>query len=171
MMKIVGSLVIIFATTLYGFELSNRLSRRTKQIRYLKVALESLETEIVFALTPLGEAFDKVSRQIPFPISDFFRDVSKKLYNEENSASNIFYSSLTNWYKKTDLEKGELNILRQFGQTLGQQDLENQRKQIRLAIQYFDQEEKLALEAQKKYESMYKSLGFLAGVFIVLIMI
>ena len=45
-MKIVGSLVIIFATTLYGFELSNRLSRRTKQIRYL------LETESVFALTP-----------------------------------------------------------------------------------------------------------------------
>lgn len=171
MIKLFGSIAIIVATTLFGFEFSNRLSRRTKQIRYLKIALEALETEIVFALTPLAEAFEKVSKQIPSPISDLFYEVSMKLYQEENSASSIWLSSLQNWEKKTDLESSEMNILSQFGKTLGKQDLENQRKQIRLAIQFFDQEEKLAMDVQKKYESMYKSLGLLAGILIVLILI
>lgn len=171
MIKIIGSLVIIAASTLFGFEFSNRLSRRTKQIRYLKIALESLETEIVFALTPLAVAFDKVSKSIPSPVGDLFQQVALKLSKEENAASNIWISTLEKWQKDTDLKNEEINILTQFGQTLGQQDLENQRKQIRLAIHYFDQEENLAMEGQKKYESMYKSLGFLAGILIVLIML
>lgn len=172
MIKLLGSIVIVGVTTLFGFELSNRLRRRSKQIRYLKMALESLETEIVFAMTPLAEACKRVSDQIPdHTVASFFQTIGLKLSKEESLVTDIWQSVLEKWKEETDLKDSEINILKQFGQTLGQQDLENQRKQIRLAISYFDQEENQALEAQQKYDSMYKSLGFLAGIFIVLIML
>lgn len=172
MIKLIGSIVIVGVATLFGFELSNRLRRRTKQIRYLKMALESLETEIVFAMTPLAEACIKVSVQLADQtVGSFFQKVGLRLSKEESLVTDIWDHVLEKWRQETDLKDSEINILKQFGQTLGQQDLENQRKQIRLAISYFDQEEKQALEGQQKYESMYKSLGLLAGVFIVLIML
>ncbi|MDQ0256262.1 stage III sporulation protein AB [Evansella vedderi] len=170
-MKLVGALLIILTTTVFGWEFATRLARRTKQIRYLKIAFEALETEMVFGMTPLPYACEKVANQLSSPLSQFFHEVSKKLKEEERTARDIWCNTLEKWKKTTDLEASEINILNQFGQTLGEQDLENQRKQIRLAISYFDQEEKQAMESQKKFESMYKSLGFLGGVLIVLIML
>lgn len=170
-MKLIGSLIIILAATAFGWEFSRRLARRTKQIRYLKIAFEALETEMVFGMTPLPHACEKVSRQLISPLNTFFDEVSKRLKEEERTAMDIWCTTLKKWRMSTDLDESEINILNQFGQTLGQQDLENQRKQIRLAISYFDQEEKQAIESQSKYESMYKSLGFLGGVLIVLIML
>ncbi|MBU9724173.1 MULTISPECIES: stage III sporulation protein SpoIIIAB [Bacillaceae] len=170
-MKIIGALLIIAASTFFGFELARKLTRRTKQIRYLKIAFESLETEMVFGMTPLPLACEKVGNQVPSPISSLFHEVANRLETEESSAPEIWNSMIKKWAKTTDLYASEINTLTQFGQTLGLQDLENQRKQIRLAISYFDQEEKDAMESQKKFESMYKSLGFLGGVLIVIIML
>ncbi|MDG5788701.1 stage III sporulation protein SpoIIIAB [Evansella sp. AB-P1] len=170
-MKLVGAILILITTTIVGWEYSSRLSRRTKQIRYLKIAFEALETEMVFGMTPLPYACEKVSYQLISPLKSLFTNVAKRLKEEENSAQEIWCSSVKSWKNKTDLSEAEINILLQFGQTLGQQDLEGQRKQIRLAISYFDQEEKQAVESQQKFESMYKSLGFLGGVLIVIIML
>ncbi|MBU9712213.1 stage III sporulation protein SpoIIIAB [Evansella tamaricis] len=170
-MKLIGAILIIIASTVFGWEFSGRLARRTKQIRYLKIAFESLETEMVFGMTPLPYACEKVSNQVPTPVGNLFKEVATRLESEENSAPDIWNTAVQNWKKRTDLYMSEINILHQFGQTLGLQDLENQRKQIRLAISYFDQEEKQAMESQKKFESMYKSLGFLGGVLIVIIML
>ncbi|MFA9559425.1 stage III sporulation protein SpoIIIAB [Evansella sp. AB-rgal1] len=170
-MKLFGAIVILLTSTAFGWELSNRLGRRTKQIRYLKIAFEALETEMVFGMTPLPYACEKVSNQLIKPLKSLFQTVSKRLLEEEQSAKDIWCTSVEKWKKSTDLTGTEINILLQFGQTLGQQDLESQRKQIRLAISYFNQEEKEALESQQKFESMYKSFGFLGGVLLVLIML
>ena len=170
-MKLIGAIIVLLAATSFGWEFSSRLTRRTRQIRFLKLAFEALETEMVFGMTPLPLACEKVARQVSAPLKSFFSKVAKRLYSEESSAGHIWETTLDSWKKTTDLADSEVNIIYQFGQTLGQQDLESQRKQIRLAISYFDQEEKQAMEAQRKFEAMYRSLGFLGGVLIVLIML
>ncbi|WP_078597080.1 stage III sporulation protein SpoIIIAB [Evansella clarkii] len=170
-MKLAGALLIILAATVFGWEFSSRLSRRTRQIRELKLAFEALETEMVFGMTPLPLACSKVGKQAGPLLGRFFEKVADGLCTEEASASEIWQRTLYTWKDTSDLSAAEINILQQFGQTLGQQDMENQRKQIRLAISYFNQEEEQAAESQKKYESMYKSLGFLGGALIVLIML
>lgn len=170
-MKLFGAILIILTSTAFGWELSNRLGRRTKQIRYLKIAFEALETEMVFGMTPLPNACEKVSNQLIKPLKSLFKTVADRLSTEELSAKDIWCTTVNTWKKSTDLNDAEINILLQFGQTLGQQDLESQRKQIRLAISYFNQEEKEAIESQRKFESMYKSFGFLGGAMLVLFML
>ena len=58
MIKIIGAILIILATTWTGFEASRHLSERPRQLRLLKSALQSLEAEIMYGHTPLHTAAD-----------------------------------------------------------------------------------------------------------------
>lgn len=75
MVKIIGAIFIISATTWVGFELAKHLSNRTKQLRMLKSALQSLDAEIMYGHTPLHEAARRISNQIAPPISKLFRAI------------------------------------------------------------------------------------------------
>ena len=51
-----GAILIVFATTWTGFEVAKQLTERSRQLRDLKTALQSLEAEIMYGHTPLHEA-------------------------------------------------------------------------------------------------------------------
>ncbi|WP_096434706.1 stage III sporulation protein SpoIIIAB [Alteribacter populi] len=170
-MKIFGILVIIIATTAIGWEWARRLRLRTKQLKDVRVGLEALETEMVYGLTPLSEACERVSRQVRNPVGQLFHRFAQDLQQEEMLASEVWQQTLIKMKNTIEFKQGEWDVLHQFGQTLGQQDLENQRKHLRLALTYLEQQEADAREHQRKHESMYKSLGFLCGILIALIML
>ena len=56
MIKIIGAVFILGATTWAGFEVSKRLSDRPRQLRLFRNSLQTLEAEIMYGHTPLGEA-------------------------------------------------------------------------------------------------------------------
>ncbi|OIJ16865.1 stage III sporulation protein SpoAB [Anaerobacillus alkalilacustris] len=169
-MKIIGAILIIVATTWVGFEFARRLSDRPRQLRQLKVALQSLESEIMYGLTPLSEASKHIAKQLPKPISYFFQSFAERLNKGEVSVHKAWEESLNDTWHMTALCKGELEVMSQFGATLGQHDREHQQKQIRLTLSHLEREEGDAIEAQNRYEKMLKSLGFLTGLLIVILM-
>ena len=69
------------------------------------------------------------------------------------------------------LKNTELEILEQFGETLGKHDRYQQQKQILLTLSHLEREEKEALQVQSKYEKMVKSLGFLAGLLLIVLLV
>ncbi len=52
MIKLIGAVLIIVATSWAGFEAARHLTERPRQLRQLKVALQSLEAEGVLDMTP-----------------------------------------------------------------------------------------------------------------------
>lgn len=166
-----GAGMIVLASAYIGMELAKRLERRTTLLRHIKVALETLDTEVAFAMMPLAQALDQVSKQLPSPACDFFFQVAEKLINEDISALEAWEDVLDSWKINIDLEEKDIEILRQFGQTLGKQDIHGQRKQIQLTQTYLNHMETMALDAQKKYQSMYRSLGLLGGILLVIMLL
>jgi len=166
-----GAAFIVLASAYIGMELAKRLERRTTLLRHVKVALETIDTEVAFAMIPLAQALDQVSKQLPSPVSDFFYGVAKKLTEEDISALDAWEEVLNSWKINIDLEEKDIEILRQFGQTLGKQDIHGQRKQIQLTQSYLNNMESVAQEAQKKYQSMYRSLGLLGGLLLVIMLL
>ena len=71
MVKLIGAAIIMIATTWAGFEAARKLSARPRQLRQLKVALQSLEAEIMYGHTPLKEAAQKITKQLPKPLIHF----------------------------------------------------------------------------------------------------
>ncbi|PLR99889.1 stage III sporulation protein SpoIIIAB [Bacillus sp. T33-2] len=170
MFKLIGAVFIIIATTWTGLEASRHLSERPKQLRLLKSALQSLEAEIMYGHTPLHEASRKLAAQLPKPLSWFFETFSKKLTATETTVKAAWEESLAEVWKLTAFKQGEHEILKQFGETLGRHDRHSQQKQILLAISHLEREEKDACERQLKYEKMVKSLGFLSGLLLIILL-
>lgn len=170
-MKWFGALLIIITSTWAGFNLSKRYRERTSQLRQLKVALQTLEAEIVYGLTPLSEACQKISSMIRYPLSEFFGRFSEKLSHGNCSVSEAWNESLQETIPHLSLNDNDIEILTQFGATLGQHDREHQQKQIRLTLLHLEREEMEAKDAQVRYEKMMKNLGLLGGLLIVILLI
>lgn len=170
MMKLFGAVFIIIAATWAGFEASKHLSERPRQLRLLKSALQSLEAEIMYGHTPLHEASRKLSAQLSKPLSWFFESFAKKLTDSETTVKAAWDESLEEVWKLTALKQGEFEIMKQFGETLGRHDRYTQQKQIMLTITHLEREETDAYEKQAKYEKMVKSLGFLSGLLLIILL-
>ncbi|MEH7224817.1 stage III sporulation protein SpoIIIAB [Bacillus sp. JJ1566] len=171
MIKIIGAIFILLATTWAGFEAARRLSDRPRQLRMLKTALQSLEAEIMYGHVPLIDVATHLSRQIPKPISYFFEGFAKRLQTGDVSVKVAWDESLKEVSKLTAFHQGEIEILQQFGETLGQHDRTSQQKHILLAITHLEREEIEAKDRQLRYEKMVKSLGFLSGLLVVILLI
>ena len=170
-MKWLGAALILAASTLLGLTMANRYRERPRQLRQLKVALQSLEAEIVYGLTPLKEAAENIAKQIQHPLADMFASFAGRLEDGESSVAEAWSESLEAVWPHTCLEKEEFEILKQFGATLGRHDRDHQQKQIKLTILHLEREEMEAKDAQMRNEKMMKSLGILAGLlFIILLM-
>ncbi|MBY0122432.1 stage III sporulation protein SpoIIIAB [Bacillus sp. S/N-304-OC-R1] len=170
MIKLIGAVFIIIATTWGGFEASRHLTERPRQLRQLKSALQSLEAEIMYGHTPLHEAARRLSAQVPKPLSVFFDVFAKKLTNSETTVKEAWEQSLKQIWKMTALKQGEYEIMKQFGETLGRHDRSSQQKQIMLTLSHLEREENDAYDKQAKYEKMVKSLGFLSGLLLVILL-
>ena len=170
MMNMIGALCILIATSWMGFEFSKSYSERTKQLRILKSALQSLEAEIMFGHAPLHEAARRIAKQIDKPISLLFERFSNNLLQGETTARESWEKSIRSVWKQTYLKKSEMEVLLQFGKTLGKHDLIQQQKQIQLALTHLEREEAEAWDKQASYGKMMRNLGFLAGLFIIILL-
>ncbi|WP_010650837.1 stage III sporulation protein SpoIIIAB [Oceanobacillus massiliensis] len=170
-MKWIGALLLIGTATLIGFEWSNRLTKRPKQIRQLKSALQILEAEIVYSQAALYDAFQSISEKIPDPMRSFFSNLGEKIQGDSFELFSLWESEANLLLKNSSMGENEKEILMQFGRTLGQHDIDQQRKHIKLAIVHLDRELEDAVDNYHKYGKMAKSLGVLSGIFIVLLLI
>ncbi|WP_286229106.1 stage III sporulation protein SpoIIIAB [Neobacillus mesonae] len=170
MVKLIGAVFIIVATTVIGFEASRHFSDRPQQLRALRSALQSLEAEIMYGHTPLHEAARRLSAQLAKPLSTFFDSFARKLTDTETTVNEAWETSLREVWKSTALKKSEFEIMKQFGETLGRHDRFSQQKQIMLTLSHLEREEANAVQAQMKYEKMVKSLGFLSGLLLIILL-
>lgn len=170
MIKILGAILIMVATTWTGFEASRHLHERPRQLRQLKSALQSLEAEIMYGHTPLHEASRRLASQLSNPLSSFFKSFSEKLTYTETTVREAWEDSMKGIWKQTALKQGEYEIMKQFGETLGRHDRVSQQKQIMLTLSHLEREELDAREKQIKYEKMVRSLGFLSGLLLIILL-
>ncbi|SEB12795.1 stage III sporulation protein AB [Thalassobacillus cyri] len=170
-MKWIGALLLLAATTWVGFEVARKFKQRPRQIKQWKHALQMLEAEMVYGQTPLLEACKYLSKQMQDPISWFFRDLASAKNTSGLDFSQLWEKELDRHWGYTSLGENEKEILKQFGQTLGQQDLLHQKKQVQLALSHLDRELEDALGIYHQYNKTVKGLGFLTGLLIVLLLI
>ena len=169
-MKWIGALLLIGTATLAGFEWSSRLTKRPKHIRELKSALQILEAEIIYSQVALFDAFLSVSRKIPNPLRGFFASLGKEMQGEAVDFFTVWERQVEVLIKKSSMHETEKEILKQFGRTLGQHDMSQQQKHIQLTIVHLDRELEEAIDNDRKYGKVAKSLGILSGTIIVLLL-
>ncbi|MFT8364209.1 MAG: stage III sporulation protein SpoIIIAB [Sporolactobacillus sp.] len=170
MIRVIGAILVLAASTSIGFVLAARYRERPRAIRQWRLALQSMETEILYGLVPVESLAAHLSQRLPQPIAHFFSYLKKGL-EDGQPLQTAWRTATLDYWPETAMKASEREIILQFGTTLGTEDAVNQKKHIQLAISHLDAEETEARQEQATYEKMWRSLGFLAGLLIVLIML
>ncbi|MDF2945740.1 MAG: stage sporulation protein SpoAB [Bacillales bacterium] len=170
-MKLLGVVLIVAATTSFGFYAAHLLSQRSKQLRNIKLALKLFETEILYGHIPLNEAMKRIANQVDKPIALIFNSFAIKLEsNDEVDVTRCWESSLKEIWPFTALKKQDYEILKSFGNNIGLHDLITEQKNISLTLSHLEREESEAHSIQQQNERMFKVLGFLLGLLIILLL-
>lgn len=171
MVKLIGALCVIFAGTMLGFYQALQLSSRHRQIRQTVQALQRLETEILFGFTPLPEALRTVAGTLTGPVSSLFARAAEGLTSgRTDTVQDSWRQALDACWSHTAMKRTEREAVQQLGSVLGISDRTDQAKHLRLAVSVLQAEETAAGEDYRRYGKMWRSLGLLTGVLIVILM-
>lgn len=172
MIKLLGAVLILFAGTMIGFQQAARFAERPRQLRQLAHALQRLETEIGYGHTPLPEALERTAEVSPAPLSELFRTAASGVWqSDEITFRESWEQAVNQQWPHTSMRAGEQAVMLRLGSTLGISDKEDQMKHLRLALLQLKAEEDAAKDDQGRYEKMWKSLGVLIAVLVVILMV
>ena len=171
MVKLIGALFVLFAGTMIGFQQAAKFAERPRQLRQLVHMLQRLITEISYGYTPLPEALKRAGGTGKGPIAAMFAEAAKGLLSgSESSFEQHWKTAIEEYWGHTCMRSNEQAVLYRLGTSLGISDANDQIKNLQLAIDQIKLEEQAAREEQGKYEAMWKSLGVLTAVLIIILM-
>jgi len=163
--------IIFYFVFLISFLIGNIISKkyilRVKELKDFKNALNIIESKIKFTYEPLSEIFMQTSNLLSKNISEIFVRASNnmKSLNAEEAWNRSLESSSTNLYKE-DIEN-----IKNFGKMLGKTDKEGQVSQLELTKTFIEMQIEKAKVEEEKNSKMYKTLGTIVGLAIVIILI
>ena len=161
-------LFLIFSSSLtIGILVSKKYLNRVKELKEMKNALNMFETKIKYTYASLPEIFEEISNIIQNNIGGIFEISAKKM--KSTSAGTAWEEAIdeSNIY----LKKEDKTILKGLGRLLGKTEIEGQISEIKLVKTFLDTQINLAEDEKSKNEKMYKTLGGIIGLALVIILI
>ncbi|HHW40722.1 MAG TPA: stage III sporulation protein AB [Syntrophomonadaceae bacterium] len=170
--KLIGAFLVIFSAGMAGMNIASYYSLRPRQLRALQDALQVLDTEIMYAATPLPAALRKIGQAGDTAVSRIFSAAAALLESSRGyTAGEAWSRALDEEFRGTALDGDDYAVLRAFGEGLGASDRQEQHKKIALTSLHLRKEEEKAQREREKNERLWRYGGFLLGISIVLLLL
>lgn len=162
----------MLATTMTGFRIGETYRARIGNLYTLKRMAQLFEGEIRYGNALLEEVFVSCARRLPEPFATFLSQIGQKLSVLPGVLlGDIWEREVKESLKQTCLTRQDKEELRLFGRQLGHLDIQMQQKVIKQYESVLDRElEELQGEAQKK-QKLYRTLGVLSGLFVLILLL
>jgi len=169
--KLIGGLFIVAATSLIGILKANEYENRTSSLRELVCLLQMLETEICYKSNILCDALLNCAKaKIESNVGIFFKETAELLKIRKMTSTEAWDKALNENLKYTSLKEEDAEILKNLGNSLGTSDYDGQIKNIRFVLKQLEVQISKADIDCIKYQSMYKKLGVLGGIALVVML-
>lgn len=166
-LKIVMLFAVFGTISTIGVKISNRYTERANNLKQIKKALNIFETKIMYTYEPIPDVFLEISKKIKGDVGKLFLDASRNM--SLDFAGDAWEKSLNN--SNIMLLEDDKEALRSLGKLLGSTDIDGQLSQIRLVNGFLNEQIKEAIEQKNKNETMYKKLGIIVGLAVVIVLI
>ena len=164
LIKIVIYSFIFLSCSLIGILISKKYVNRVNELREFKNALNIFKTKIKYTYEPLPEIFAEI---IDSNISSVFKTASDKM----NICAAGEAWDLALKMDELNIDEEDRNILRNLGKLLGKTDMQGQVNQIEMTSDFLDKQIRKAENQKDKSEKMYRTLGMIIGIAIVIMLI
>ncbi len=161
---------IFFIAAWTGNLISKKYRNRVDELKSFKEAFNILESKIKFTYEPLGEIFEEISNLYSQnSIKAIF--IGAKNNMKKSGLKTSWNNAIENNKRDLSLNNEDLNIIKSLGNMLGKTDVDGQLSEIKLSMSFLDTQIAIAEEECKKNEKMYRTLGTIFGLAIIIILI
>jgi stage III sporulation protein AB len=171
MLKLVGAAIIGLSGTALGIYYANMQKYRVKELTECKKALLILSSEIEYMQTALPEAAHHIALKTSGVISDvfaMFADLSDK--NNHESAYQMWGQAWQTHRDSGHLTREDVELLQDFGKTLGYLDKKMQLNAIQLTADQLDTKINELQALNEKNKGLYRNLGMLGGLLLAVVL-
>ena len=165
--KILILILVLGSSFSIGKLIAGKYINRVKELKEMKSALNIFETKIKFTYESVPEIFEQIGNQMEGNIGSVFKESSKKM--KDVSAGEAWIQSIEK--TESNLNKEDKEILKKLGKLLGRIDADGQISEIELVSNFLDTQIDIAENERNKNEKMYKTLGGIIGLTLVIIFI
>lgn len=172
MIKGLGIVLIVAASTIWGFCYGEKFKKRVKDLKELQRGIYVLKSEINFTRSLLPDALYKVYEKCDGPIGGIFLRVSELLNtNEEHDVYSCFIQSINEKKGELSLTQSDFGIFMDFTKSLGEIDIEGHNDMLALTLENLGKAVEDAERNIDKNVKMYRYLGFSFGAMVGIILI
>lgn len=169
-MRIFGIILILASSGVIGCYYSMLPKFRIDELSEMKKALNLLSGEIDFSISTLAEACESISEKINSPVKEVFNSFKKRLENK-GKLKCAWEEALEENRESLYLTKEDISFFKGFGLTLGQTEKRTQLKSIEQMQEYIEAEISEEKIKDSKNGRLYKSMGALIGMLIVVALV
>ena len=163
--KIVIYTFIFLSCSLIGILISKKYTNRVNELKEFKNALNIFKTKIRYTYEPIPDIFMQISENINSNIGNVFSPAANKMnVLAAGEAWNIALKM-----EELSINQEDRNALENLSKLLGKTDLQGQLNQIEMTEDFLNEQIRKAEQEKNKNEKMYRTLGAIIGMVIVII--
>lgn len=160
-------ILIFLSSTYIGVTISSKYKNRVRDLKEFKGILNVIDTKIRYTYEPIGDICMEIFQMNETNIGRLFKEVNdllktKTITEAWNIAIDTYGSSFT---------KEDKNIIKSLGKMLGKTDVSGQISQIEQLNEFLNFQIEKAERERQKNEKLYKSLGMVMGIAIIIILV
>lgn len=171
-MKWLGIALILLGSSGIGFRMAGELEQRIRMLRGLQQALQLLKGELRCGRRTLTESLRNVSGHVDAPFSEFFSRIGEELARRDgSSAEEIWRENLDRYAGAYLMQPPERRALQRLGSVLGYLDMKAQLEALEECLGQLQLAEEEARGQAFGRRKLYRYLGMLGGMFLVILIV
>lgn len=161
-------LFLVFAGIVYlGRTLSNQYQTRVSNLKEMRGSLNMLQTKIKYTYMPLPDIFEEIASSCSLVVASIFSKAKEKM---KKVTAGQAWEEAVEEAKNTGFNQEDNSTIKSLAKLLGKTDVEGQISEIELVQAFLETQIQKAEEECKKNQKLYKTLGIVGGLGMVIIL-
>ncbi len=170
-MKLIGACLVMVGCMGLAQCRIGKDKKRKLLLGNLQKLFVMLHSEIQFRNLTITEAFFQISRRIDSQLASFLTEIGEEWRQKRGeSVGEIWKSCVRRDFSDSYLKKEDLDWLEEIGEGLGSFDRTEQVRHIELLLKYLEEELTVCERIVRESEKLYKTMGLLGGIFIIVLL-
>lgn len=172
MQKLLGSVLVILATSMAGVMYGLELHDYVKKLSDIRRILQMIQGEIHYTSAPLGNVFYDLSRKVCEPYKSWLQEISRETeLREEDHFENIWNKCVEQQLKSLHLKQSHLAKVKEFGRYFGRMDYKTLEQTGTSYLDEFNYEIQKLRDAVESKKRIANCIGIMSGIFIVILLL
>lgn len=167
-LKIIIYITLFISCYIIGLLISKKYTNRVEQLKDFKNALNIFKTKIRFTYEPIPDIFNQISGSLNNNVGNIFKKASENM--KYKTAEHAWIKAIES-QEVLSLTKEDAGILKTLGKLLGKTDIEGQTNEIELVESFLDTQIEKSEKERINNEKLYKTLGVVCGLVLVIVLV